>query len=41
MNKEMLSSFPSFRMRLSSRASGMRFSHLDVQSERGSVLAFL
>lgn len=41
MNKEILSSFPSFRLRLSSRASGMRPSDLDVQSERGSVLAYL
>ena len=34
MNREMLSSFPSFRMLLSSFTSGMRPSHLGLQSDR-------
>lgn len=34
MNKEILSSFPSFRMLLSSLTSGMRPSYLGLQSDR-------
>ena len=34
MNREILSSFSSFHILLSSRTSGMRPSHLGVQSER-------
>lgn len=39
MNREILSSFPSFRMLLASLTSGMRPSHLGVQSDRRCVLA--
>lgn len=34
MNREIVSSFPSFRMLLSSLISGMRPSHLGLQSDR-------